>query len=97
MAYSIKWSPVSEITYADVLDYLAEKWGLKEVEGFMDRTDEVIGFIQQNPKQYIYSKRKKAYRAVVTKQVSLYYRIQSKEVELLLFWDTRQNPDNLKL
>ena len=97
MAYSVKWSPESEITYAHILNYLTENWSQKEVESVMDRTEEVISFITRNPKQYVYSKTKNAYRAVLTKQVSLFYRIQSKEVELLLFWDNRQDPASLLL
>jgi hypothetical protein len=37
------------------------------------------------------------HRCVVVKQVSLFYRIKSSHIELLLFWDNRQNPSKLKL
>jgi len=87
--------PEAELTYALVIEYLEENWTSKEIDFFIDRTDEVINFIAQNPKQYIYSKKKNAFRAVISKQISLYYRIKSREVELLIFWDTRQNPEKL--
>ena len=96
MSFSIKWLPEAEITFALVLEYLEQKWTSKEVEIFIDRTDEVINYLSENPRQYIHSKKKDAYRAVITRQVSLYYRIKLTEIELLIFWDTRQNPDNLK-
>jgi len=80
-----------------VLDYLVGRWGPKELEGFMDRTEEVINYIIQNPRQYIYSRQKKAYRALISKHVSLYYRIGTEEIELLVFWDNRQDPDKLSL
>lgn len=97
MSYSIKWLPEAEFTYALVMEYLEQNWTSKEIERFIYRTDEVIDYLTLNPKQYIYSKKKDAYRAVVTRQVSLYYRIKSKEIELLIFWDTRQDPNKLKL
>jgi hypothetical protein len=89
--------PEAEITYAMVIEYLEENWTIKEINNFIDRTDEVVSFIAQNPKQYLYSKKKKVYRAVVTKQISLYYRVNLNKIELLIFWDTRQNPDTLKV
>ncbi|REE05636.1 type II toxin-antitoxin system RelE/ParE family toxin [Marinoscillum furvescens] len=97
MSYSIKWLPEAEITYALVIEYLEENWTSKEIDCFFDRTDEVINFIAQNPRQYIYSKKKDVFRAVITKHISLYYRIKSEEIELLIFWDTRQDPENLKV
>lgn len=97
MNYSVKWMPEAEITYAMVIEYLEENWTIKEINNFLDRTDEVVNFIAQNPKQYLYSKKKDVYRAVVTKQISLYYRVNLNAIELLIFWDTRQNPNKLKI
>ena len=97
MSYSIKWLPEAEFTYALVLDYLEENWTRKEVLNFIDRTEEVVAYIAKRPKQYVYSRKKEAYRAVVTRHTSLFYRIKSDEVELLVFWDNRQNPEKLKL
>ncbi|MEQ9231508.1 MAG: hypothetical protein RIF46_12565 [Cyclobacteriaceae bacterium] len=97
MSYSIKWLPEAETTYALVIEYLEVNWTNKEINNFIDRTDEVINFIAQKPQQYIYSKMKDALRAVVTKQISLYYRIKGEEIELLIFWDTRQDPEKLKI
>jgi len=85
VSYSIKWLPEAERTFALVIEYLEENWTPKEVLTFIDRTDEVIKYIADRPKQYIYSNRKDAYRVVVTKQISLFYRIKSNEIELLVF------------
>ena len=96
MSYSIKWLPEAELTYALILKYLEENWTSKEVMNFVDRTDKVIESIAERPKLYIYSKKKGAFRAVVTKQTSLFYRIKSDEIELLIFWDNRQDPAKLR-
>jgi len=85
VSYSIRWLPEAELTYAAVLEYLKEHWTSKEVMAFIDRTEEVIEYIRKRPKQYTYSKKKDVYRAVVTKQTSLFYRIKSSEIELLVF------------
>lgn len=78
MSYKIVWLPQAEHTFILVLDYLEQEWTSKEVARFIDRVEEVIGFLSKNPRQYLYSKKKDMFRAVVTKQVSLYYRMMEK-------------------
>ncbi len=96
-SYSIIWSPKARITYTHTLEYLYEEWTEKELKAFMHRTEEVIKYISNNPQLYSYSKEADAYRCVVVKQVSLFYRIKSNHIELLVFWDNRQNPEKLAL
>ena len=35
-------------------------------------------------------------KCVLTKHISLYYKINNKDIEVLTLFDTRQNPDKLK-
>jgi hypothetical protein len=44
-----------------------------------------------------YSKEGGIHKCVLVKQVSLFYRIKANNVELLVFWDTRQDPAKLVL
>ena len=46
---SVTWSPTARITYYQVLEYLDEKWTVKEIEAFINRTEEVINYICDNP------------------------------------------------
>gem|GEM_PF-6586297 len=48
---------------------------------------------------YEYSEQSDTHRCVLFSQISLFYQVQkqTKEVELLLFWDNRQDPENLRL
>jgi plasmid stabilization system protein ParE len=96
MRYFVKWSPEAERTYNIILDYLIEKWTERELQNFIKRTNQVVNFIAHNPREYIFSKKKNAYRAVITKHVSLYYRVEQQTLELLLFWDNRKDPESLK-
>jgi plasmid stabilization system protein ParE len=88
MRYHIIWSPKARITYLGILEYLEENWTLREMENFIKRTDEVISHISQNPLLYQYSGSNDIYKCVMIKQVSLFYQIKGKNVELLLFWIT---------
>lgn len=95
--YNISWSPEAEITYARILEYLDEKWTIKEIEAFIARTEEILKHITANPLMYPYSSQSDTHRCVVVKQVSLFYRMNVAEIEILTFWDNRKNPSKLIL
>jgi plasmid stabilization system protein ParE len=95
--YSVIWSPTSRLTYYHILEYIIENWTFRELEAFIDRTEEVINHICNNPMLYPYSNESDSYRCVLVKQVSLFYRIKVNTVELLVFWDNRQDPAKLIL
>jgi len=97
MDYSVTWSPTAQLTYYKVLEYLDEKWTEKELKAFIHRTEEVILYICDNPLLYPYSKESDTYKCVIVRQVSLFYRKKATTIELLMFWDNRQNPAKLLL
>lgn len=97
MAYDIIWSPKAKSTYYQILEYLDENWTYIEIINFIDRTEEALNFISNSPFQYLKSAKADIHRCVLIKQVSLFYRFNSDTVELLLFWDNRQDPAKLLL
>ena len=95
----IIWTRTTKISFAGILDYLNENWTQREIDNFADETRKVILQIQKNPLMYIASSNAKNIRkGFVNKKVSLFYRVQKrrKKITLLMFWDNRQNPKNLK-
>lgn len=97
MSYQIIWSPQANQTYLLILEYLQKKWTEREINNFIERTEKVLFFISQNPLLYRYSKQNDSYKCVVTEQTSLIYQIKQDKVELLSFWDNRQDPKKLNL
>ena len=93
--YQVIWSPKARITYYGILEYLIENWTFKELETFIDRTEEVISHIHNNHLLYPYSIESDTHKCVVVKQVSLFYRVKTTYIELLVFWDNRQDPAKL--
>ena len=96
MHYTIFWSTEAELSYLTILEYLEEKWTEREIERFINRTDEVLDYIKKNPSQY---KRIRNYthKVILNRQVSLFYKIDGSSVFLQFFWDNRQDPKKLKL
>lgn len=90
-AYTVIWSPRAKYTYYQTLEYLDEKWTSKEINAFVSRTEEVIAHICKNPLLYPYSKESDTHKCIIVKQISLFYRTKMNTIELLVFWDNRQN------
>lgn len=95
MAYDIVWSPEARNTYIGVLESINSQWSLSEVEAFESHVKQVLELVRQFPRMYEYSDYSKAHRCVLSKQVSLFYRIKedAEVIELIAFFDNRQNPE----
>ena len=98
MTFKIRWSPRAVTDIKSHLDYVEKNWGISTLRELLKRINEVLNTIANNPKLYqSFKKRGNIYRCVVTSQIVLYYRINNDVIELITFWDTRQNPENLNL
>ena len=94
----ISWTPTARKTYFKVLDHLAEEWTKREVENFVNEVESILEQIKSNPEMFEASRKKKNVRkGLITKQNTLYYRVKprKKELELITFWDNRQDPMKL--
>jgi plasmid stabilization system protein ParE len=99
MATEVKWSDESKKTFEDNIDYLLQEWSESEVRSFVQQTMYVITRLQEHPESYNPSlKNKHVRRARLNKYITLYYRYYSsrKQIILLSFWNTKQDPGRLK-
>ena len=96
----IIWSPRARITYLNILNYLEKEWGKNSVHKFVSEVTDILMNVSRNPKMFISTKKNKYIRkGLITKHISFYYRIKprKKEIEILTFWDNRQNSKKLIL
>jgi len=96
----IVWTSMARHTYFKVLDHLEKAWTEKEIQNFINEVDSLLDQIKQNPEMFEESRKKKNVRkGFVSKHNTLYYRVRprKKELQLLLFWDNRQDPEKLAL
>lgn len=100
MAYEIKWTPLASESHGQVVAYLEKEWSAREIINFVNAVEEKLQLIAIYPDLFITTnKRKHIHKVVISKQIILFYRHYKikNQVELLIFWDTRQNPVKLKL
>lgn len=97
MSLPISWSPAARDEFADLLQYIENRFGLDAALALLDKTDSALDGMSEFPEMFPESGVKKGIRkGVITKQTSVLYLITATEVQLLHFWDNRQNPGRMR-
>lgn len=97
MNLPVVWSPAAKEEYAGLLEYIETHFGTDAALSMLDKTDEVVEIITAFPKAYPASSlRPDIRKAVISVQTSLLYRITDTQIQLLHFWDNRQDPERLE-
>ena len=80
-----------------LLEYLESKWSIKVRDEFEVKFNNCIEIISRTPEIFPKSDRNKQYhKCVVTKQTTILYRFNSKEIIIIAVFDTRQDPNKIK-
>jgi len=90
----IVWTQKALSSYFIILDYLQAEWGAKVLQDFIIKTEHILNQILEYPKMHESSEQfRNVRKAFLTKHNLLFYKIKprKKEIELLIFWDTRQD------
>jgi len=101
MVCKISWTPKPLESHISNIKYLETEWTEREVKKFITNVEKQIKTLSGQPG--IGSPRNKKQpnirHTVIHKRVLLIYRYKptKKEVELLRFWNTYQNPKKLKV
>ena len=52
MPKQIRWSLLSELDFSNILEYLEIEWGKAVVNKYIDRMEDSLNQIRNNPRQY---------------------------------------------
>ena len=97
MQRKVVLSSTAKSKLSDLLKYLEHKWSSKVKDDFTKKLDQSVSRIARYPKSCPESNEIKGlFKCVVTRQTSLFYRIKPKEIEIVTFFDTRQDPGKIK-
>ncbi len=98
MTKNIIWSPAAEKDFALVLEYLSTRWNKRIISRFINKLDDNIGLISQNPKLFpVINENLQIRKCVVTKQNTLFYREFNDNIEIIRLFDSRQDPKTIIL
>ncbi len=93
MGYNIIFSNEASETFESIGQQIQVRWGEKEVNEFRKRTYKVTEIISKFPLifQQVHN-RENVRKAFIHKSCSMFYRIGDTYIEILFFWDNRQEP-----
>ncbi|MBX9807482.1 MAG: hypothetical protein K2X95_06755 [Flavobacteriaceae bacterium] len=98
MIYKIEWKTIATYSYFNEIDFILSKWNEIEVQKFEDLVYDFLATLSKTPKIGIYNSELDCYSLVISKQITLYYKIieDKSQIDLILFWNNKQNPIRLK-
>jgi plasmid stabilization system protein ParE len=93
MSLEIRFTPEAEDTFASVAVQLQAKWGEKFVIALQEKISKVNDIISDDP--YIYpatGTNINVRKCVLHKNCSMIYRVNDTHIDIICFWDNRQEP-----
>ncbi|WP_310377489.1 type II toxin-antitoxin system RelE/ParE family toxin [Flavobacterium sp.] len=87
----VNFSETAVKNLEDIKFYLISKWAERIYENFKNKLKENINLIATNPEAFPKSD-KNIFKCVLIKQITIFYRFNSTEIQILSLFDTRQNP-----
>jgi hypothetical protein len=98
MMIQIIWTDRAKIDYWQNIEYLEREWTLNEVCSFMDKVDHLLVLLTKSNLIFKPTNYESVFEVTVTKHISLFYKLSiNKDIELLCFWNTYQNPEKFSL
>ncbi len=93
----IIWSPQAKKDYWQNIDYIEAEWNYQDVVNFMEKVERIINLLSIKNVAFISTNYRGVNKVVITKQITLYYKIDAEKLELLRFWNTYQDLQNFKI
>jgi plasmid stabilization system protein ParE len=91
-------TPRAQKELNQLFEYLELKWNFKVKNDFVIKLHLVLKIVAKSPDSFpISSKKNKFRKCVITKQNTLFYHYNEKHVVVVSVFDTRQNPNRLKI
>ncbi len=95
---TVHWNELARFDYYDNIDYLLREWSEKEAQKFIDEVYETEFILKQGNIEFQNTGMPDIKRCVISKQITLFYKIIDKRnIELLRFWNNYQDDKNLNL
>jgi plasmid stabilization system protein ParE len=96
MVREIRLSVRAKRKLAKLLSFLETEWSTQAKKDFVHKLDDCLKKIQTLPESFPESEAVKGLRkCVVTKQTTLFYKYSDSTIDIVTFFDTRQNPKSI--
>lgn len=89
------WTDTASNDYLSNIEYLLNKWSESSATSFINEVDAIIELLKVNPNAFPETDYLQIRKAVIRKQISLFYKVINGNIYLLRFWNTYQNPESI--
>lgn len=83
--------------YEENLLYLNRHWSESVTKRFVSEVDAILKIIRVNPRLFPETEYKGVRRAVIRKQITLFYKEGQDHIYLVRFWNNYQDPGKLNV
>lgn len=95
--YKIFWTNEAISNLEEILNYLNNRWTQQEIDNFKKRLVKQISIIEQNPNLFPISKfNTRLRKAVLSKQITIFYEVSEQIVYLVYLFNTKQDIERIK-
>lgn len=91
------WSDDAFEDYLENIRFLIRRWSEQSATNFIDEVDTIVDLLKLNPEAFPLTNYKNIRRAVIRKQITLFYKVEDETIILVRFWNTYKNPESLKI
>jgi plasmid stabilization system protein ParE len=92
MKFEVILTPKAKDTFLATILFIRFKWGDNSADKFVERTYAVLDTIAQQPLLFKAYQGNNVRKGLITKHTSIIYRVNNNRIEVLFFWDNRQEP-----
>ncbi len=96
MGKQVIWSAQADDSFDIIVEYLNTEWSSKEVEQFVINVLDITEHISIFPQMFPEFNERKIRKALINPNISLLYKESYEQIELLTFWNNKQDPAKLK-
>ncbi|MDX6190215.1 type II toxin-antitoxin system RelE/ParE family toxin [Flavobacterium sp. Fl-318] len=79
------WAPQAKKDFWNNIDYLEAEWSEKSALHFIKKVDTTIALLKNDTVLFLKTNYKNVYKIVITKHISLYYRIENETIQFTTF------------
>ena len=94
MVYKIKYSKLAIESLDQNLLYLKNNWSENSMLKYINKVDEIISLIVNNPELYGLWKLN-IRKVIIVPQITFFYKVHKNTIDVVLFWNNYQNPEKL--
>lgn len=91
------WSDEANEDLKENIRYLQAHWSDKSAIGLVEQIEAALSLIQTNPKLYPETSIAGIRKAVIRKQISLFYTVVESELYVVRIWNNYKRPESFKL